>query len=133
MCGCTKISRNMARKKISFKKAQDNIPYAIGGAAGLVAQSFIDPMLGSNAYVAAGAKAVAGLILTGFGGKMAVGAGVVLASYGIGQLVNTVSGGAVPGLPGASGDAVSGIGFSPAYKSAPFNGIAGAGDFQVSI
>lgn len=123
----------MARKKISFKKAQDNLPYAIGGAAGLAAQSFIDPMLGSNPYVAAGVKAAAGLLLTGLGGKAAVGAGVVLASYGLGQLINTVSNGAVPGLPGATPDAVSGIGFSPAYKSTPFNAIAGAGDFQVTI
>ena len=92
---------------ISQKTVEQNIPYAIGGAAALAVNPIVDPILGSNAWVSGGAKALIGLLALGFGGKYATGFGVTMSAYGVGQLVNkglqTAGMEPVAGLPSVTG------------------------------
>lgn len=82
--------RRSPRVRLNAKTIQQHIPTAVGGAAALLANPIIDPVLGSNGWVSGLAKTAVGTVVAvSFNNsKIATGFGVTMAAFGVGQLAN---------------------------------------------
>lgn len=93
-CACQgghKISRTMASRKFSIKKAQSELPTALGGLGAMALGGVINGFLPGSNLVKGGIKLALGIALTSMtSSKLVNGFGVVMAAQGAGNLANAI-------------------------------------------